>query len=773
MRFKLILTVVVLIFGFIAGGYLAIAKGVPSIAELKKYRATNGTKVYADDDTLIGEFKVEKGIFVPLSNIPAHLKNAVIAVEDSRFWHHKGIDYIGIGRALVKDILHASLKEGGSTITQQLAKIMFLTPEKTIQRKLREAQLAIRLEKELTKNEILELYLNRVYFGHGAYGVEMASRLYFGKSVSDITLPEAALLAGLVKAPNTYSPYNNLVRSKERQEVVLARMEEEGYIKPSERAAAKNHTIHLSSLRANTDSYNYFLEYIRQQLEQKYGVETVYKGGLRVYTTLNKNAQAYAQKALQEGLREVDKRRGWRGPIGHKDIEKSSGGLKSFMDTDDKDEPRVSFSASAGDISTGVVVSVSPKEAVIKARGISGRLMLADATWASTVIDRPSGRIRTIKNFQLTDILKKGDIIWVKIKNISGKNVMFSLEQEPEVEGAVVAIEPETGFIRAIVGGFNFTKSEYNRAVYAKRQPGSAIKPIIYAAAIENGYTPASIINDEPISYPGGPGGIWKPENYDHKYYGPTTLRDALAYSRNVVTVKLVDSVGIDKVISFAKDIGIEADMPRELTIALGSISVTPLEMATAYSTFANGGVKITPIAIKYVTDTKGTVIESNEPEGLESITPQTSFLITSLMKDVINYGTGTRANIGRPAAGKTGTSNDYKDAWFVGYTPQLVACVWVGFDDMRRSLGPGEVGGRAAAPIWANFMRNVLANESVADFSVPEGIIRLSIDPLTGLLSSDESSGVFEYFKEGTQPKEYSKSPVKVEKIIPSGDFD
>ncbi|GER92887.1 penicillin-binding protein [hot springs metagenome] len=761
MRFRLILTALVLMLGFIAGAYLAIAKGVPSINELKNYKPINGTKVYADDDTLLGEFKIEKGIFVPLNKIPIHMRNAVIAVEDSRFYQHKGIDYIGIGRALVKDILHASLKEGGSTITQQLAKIMFLTSEKTIQRKLREAQLAIRLEKELTKNEILELYLNRVYFGHGAYGVEMASRLYFGKSVRDITLPEAALLAGLVKAPSTYSPYNNLVKAKERQEVVLARMEEEGYIKPSERAVAKDSPIHLSSIRAGTDSYNYFLEYIRQQLEQKYGVETVYKGGLRVYTTLDKNAQIYAQKALQEGLREVDKRRGWRGPIGHKENIR-----------DDDSEPRVSFSASVGDISIGVVLSVNPKEAVVKARGLSGRLMLADAMWASTIIDRASGRIKTIKDFKLTNILKKGDIIWVKIKTISGKHVTFSLEQEPEVEGAVVAIEPDTGFIKALVGGFNFTKSEYNRAIYAKRQPGSAIKPIIYAAALENGYTPASIVNDEPAVYPDGKGGQWKPENYDHKYYGPTTLREALAYSRNVVTVKLVDSVGIDKVISFAKDIGIEADMPRELTIALGSISITPLEMTVAYSTFANGGVKITPIAIKYVTDAKGMVLESNEPEGLESITPQTSFLITSMMKDVINYGTGMRANIGRPAAGKTGTSNDYKDAWFVGYTPQLVGCVWVGFDDMRRSLGPGEVGGRAAAPIWANFMRNILSNEPAVDFPMPAKIVRVSIDPRTGLLSSDGSSGVLEYFTEGTQPKDYSSTPLKPEKTtMPLGD--
>jgi penicillin-binding protein 1A len=764
MRFKLIAVLAVVIFGFMAGGYLAIAMGVPSISEVKKYRATDGTKVYADDDSLIGEFKVEKGIFVPLREIPANIKNALIAVEDSRFYQHKGIDYIGIGRALIKDIMHASLKEGGSTITQQLAKILFLTPEKTIKRKLREVQLAVRLEKEMSKDEILELYLNRVYFGHGAYGIEMASRVYFGKTVSRITLPEAAMLAGLVKAPNNYSPYNNLVRAKERQEVVLMRMEEEGYIKPSQRESAKNHSLMLSSLRAQTEANNYFLEYIRQILEQKYGEEVVYKGGLKVYTTLDKKAQAAAQTALQEGLREVDKRRGWRGPIGHKNDIK-----------EDNNEHKVSFSASVGDISTGIVVSVNPKEALIKARGITGKLMLNDALWAGNVLDKKTGKLQTIKNFKLTDILKKGDIIWARFKTISGNAVTFSLEQEPEVEGALAAVEPETGFIKALVGGFNFPKSEFNRAVYAKRQVGSAIKPIIYAAAMEHGFTPATIINDEEISYPDGKGGKWSPENYDRKYHGPTRLREALAYSRNVVTVRLVDLVGIDKVLSFARDVGIEADMPRELTIALGSVSITPLELASAYSTFANEGVRMNPIAIKYITDSKGEVIESNEPEGVEAISSQTSFLITSMMKDVLSYGTGMRANIGRPAAGKTGTSNDYKDAWFIGYTPQLVGCVWVGFDDMRRSLGHGEVGGRAAAPVWANFMKNALPEEN-QDFRMPENIIKLAIDPATGLLSANPSdnSSVFEYFREGTQPKEYGKSPAKIEKTAPlSTDYD
>ena len=761
MRFKSII-VVVLTVGLVAGGYLAVANGVPSIAELKKYNPSSGTKVFADDESLIGEFKIDKGIFVPVDRIPAQLKNAVIAVEDSRFWHHKGIDYIGIARALVKDILHASLKEGGSTITQQLAKIMYLTPEKTVKRKIREAQLAVKIEKELTKKEILELYLNRVYFGHGAYGVEMASRTYFGKSVGQVTLPEAAMLAALVKAPATYSPYNDLVRAKERQEIVLARMEEEGYIKPSERAAAKAAAIALSSLRASTEANNYFLEYIRQQLEQRYGVDTVYKGGLRVYTALNKNAQANAQKALQDGLREVDKRRGWRGPIGHKDEVKDGGS-----------DNRVSFSASPGDISTGTVLSVTAQEAKIKARGITGTLTLGDALWASTVINRSTGRVNALKNFKLTDIMRRGDIVWVKFKTIAGKTVTFSLDQEPEVEGALAAVEPETGFIRALVGGYSFTKAEFNRAALARRQPGSSFKPIIYAAALDSNFTPASVLNDAPVSYPGGPGGEWKPENYDHKYYGPTRLREALAYSRNIVTVKLVEAVGIDRVIAFARDIGIEAEMPREFTIALGSISITPLEMAMTYSTFANGGIRMKPIAIKHVTDFKGAVLESNEPEGIEAISPQTAFLITSMMEDVIRYGTGMRATIGRPAAGKTGTSNDYKDAWFVGYTPQLVGCVWVGFDDMRKSLGRGEVGGRAAAPIWAGFMKNTLAGEPIENFPIPEGVVNLPIDPVTGLLSSNEASAVFEYFKEGTQPREYGTSTGRIDRIVPSGDLD
>lgn len=747
---KLILAVIgAVIAGTFAGGYIALARGIPSVKELKEYKAIPGTKIYADDDILIGELKVERGIFVPLSSMPKHLIDAVVAVEDSRFWRHKGIDYLAIVRAAVKDVIHVGLREGGSTITQQLAKITFLTSEKTLQRKLREAALAVKIEKNLSKREILELYLNRVYLGHGAYGMEMASRVYFGKSVRDISLPEAALLAGLIRAPSIYSPYNNLMKAKERQELVLSRMEEEGCIKRSEKERAVKQSLHLSSLRRGQESNNYFIEYVRKYLEERYGVETVYKGGLRVYTTLDRKAQAAAARALQDGLRGLDKRRGWRGPIDHRDVNPK----KEFKEGDTIRQ----LISETGDVVTGVVLKVSAKETIIKARGVKGRLSIENALWAANTIDKKTGRTGQIKNFSLDKILRVGDVVKVGFKSMKGSSVELTLEQEPEAEGAVVAVDPATGFIRAMVGGYDYSRSEYNRAVFARRQPGSAFKPVIYAAAMDNGFTPASIINDEPVTYSGGPKGEWSPENYDHKYYGPTRLRDALAYSRNVVTVKLVDAMGVDRVIEFARKVGFEGDMPRNLSIALGSINTTPLELCMAYSVFASGGIRMNPIAVKYVTDSKGKVLESNEPRGEQVISAETAFLITSMMEDVVNYGTGWRIKaLGRPVAGKTGTTNDYRDAWFVGYTPDMVSCVWVGFDDMR-PLGHQETGARAAAPIWLNFMKTVEIGEPL-DFIIPDGIVSYQIDPANGLLAKG-TSGLREYFKNGTQPREYSPS--------------
>lgn len=757
-RAVIFLIIISIVTGVSVGSYLAIARGIPSIGELKQSRPAAGTKIYADDDVLIGELKVEKGIFVPLNRMPQHLIDAVIATEDSRFWKHKGIDYVAIGRAILKDIIHVELKEGASTITQQLAKVVFLTPEKTLKRKIREASLAIKIEKNLDKKEILELYLNKIYFGHGAYGVEMASRVYFGKSVRDITLPEAAMIAALVKAPSTYSPYNNLTKAKERQDTVLLRMEEEGYIKKSEREKAVKQPLYLSSLRRGIEANNYFVEYVRKYLESTYGEETVYKGGLKVYTTLDRRMQLSAQKALQEGLRELDKRRGWRGPLEHKEID-----IKKEMESKDVYN---SVITDGSEITSGLVLKASEKDAVIKTRGIIGRLSIEDAQWAGIAIDKKTKKPFAIKGFNLTKILTPGDMVKVKVKGAKGKDVSLSLEQEPEVEGAVVAIEQSTGFIRALVGGYDFTKSEFNRAIYAKRQPGSAFKPVIYAAAMDNGFTPASIIVDEPVTYTGGPKGDWKPENYDHKHYGATRLRDALAYSRNVVTVKLVDAMGVGKVIDFARSIGLEGDIPHNLSIALGSLSVTPLQLASGYSVFANSGNKMNPTAIKYITDLKGSIVASNETGSTQVISQQTAFLITSMMQDVINYGTGWRIKaLGRPAAGKTGTTNDYRDAWFVGYTTGLTACVWVGFDDIR-PLGSQETGAKAASPIWLNFMRSASGGEAPLDFSVPEGIVRYPIDPATGLLVKEEIPGVLkEYFKEGTQPTQFAGAPIIPEK--------
>jgi penicillin-binding protein 1A len=752
MKLKLIIILIFfsILFGGIAGGYIAVSRSIPSIEELKKYNPSGGTKIYSDDDVLIGELKIEKGIFVPIDSIPKNMVNALVAVEDSRFWTHKGIDYIGIARALTTDIIHASFREGGSTITQQLAKVVFLSPEKTIKRKLMEVTLAMKIEKSLTKKEILELYLNKVYFGHGAYGVEMASRKYFGKSAKQLNLAEASLIAGLVKAPSSYSPFNNLTKAKERQFTVLSRMEDEGYISRKEKENTYRQPLNLSSLKKSSEVNGYFTEYVRKYLEDKYGEDTVYRSGLKVYTTLNRGMQGAAVNAVQAGIRDVDKRRGWRGPIEHrKDIDIDSE-LKSK-------ELSTTVAVSPGDIYSGVVLKVNAKEALIKTRGVIGRLSLNDAKWASKVLDSKQGTAKIIKNFGLTSILKPGDMVKVSIKSIQKQTLQLSLEQDPEVEGALVAIEPYTGFIRAMVGGYDFSKSDFNRVLFAKRQPGSSFKPIIYAAAMDNGFTPASIIVDEPITYPGGTGKEWSPENADHKFYGPTRLREALTYSRNVVTVRLVEAIGIDALTNFTRSVGFYGDMPRNLSVALGSFSITPLELAMAYNVFASSGMKTNPVYIKYVSDRQGRIVESCEPNPEEVISPQTAFLITSMMEDVVRYGTGWRARaLGRPVAGKTGTTNDYKDAWFVGYTPDLVASVWVGFDNLK-SLGAQETGARAASPIWVSFMNNALKGEP-EKFSSPEGIVSYFIDPATGLLSRDDS-GLKEYFKEGTQPSQLAPS--------------
>lgn len=756
---RVALILVIIGTGITVGGYMALVQDVPQIEDIKIYQPSQSTEVYADDDTLIGEFRVEKGDYVKISDVPEYLIKAVVAVEDSRFWYHRGIDVLGILRALSKDILAGRIKEGASTITQQLAKVVFLSPERTVVRKLKEIVLALRLEQNLSKEEILELYLNKIYFGHGAYGIEMAARAYFGKSVSDINLSEAALLCGLIKAPSRYSPYSNLDKAKERQQIVLKRMTVEGYITEEQATEAFELPLYLSSVRYTRYTPNYFLEYVRKYLEDEYGVEMTYKGGLKVYTTLNRNMQVAAVKSMKEGLKRLDKRQGYRGPLGHKDVEP------------DSDEQRTDSSKKVvlkpGDQVTATVLDVTALKATVATRGTTGTLHLADAQWAKKIIDEKGEVIRKFKDLKLTDILKPGDMITVRVKDITGGRPVFALEQEPLVQGAVVAIEPSTGYIRAIVGGYDFNKSEFNRAVLARRQAGSAFKPFIYAAAMDRGFTPASIIMDEPLIYESDEFGDWEPENYDEKYHGATRLREALIHSRNIATVKLLEEIGVDPVIQFAREIGISGPFPHNLTLALGSLSISPLEITSAFSVFANQGIKMEPIAIKYVINADGDVIENNQPEGEQVISPQTAFLATSMLEDVVKSGTGWRAKaLRRSVAGKTGTTNEYNDAWFIGYTPELAASVWVGFDNMR-TLGDNETGSRAAAPIWVSFMKKAIAEMSVFDrdprrekggnFSIPDGIVTAVIDPLTGLLATNETKKMVEFFKEGTVPTVYA----------------
>jgi penicillin-binding protein 1A len=754
---KSFIFIIVMALGVLSGGYLALTTGIPHMNEIKGYIPVEGTTVYADDDTVIGEFRIEKGKYVKLSDVPENLIRAIVSVEDSRFWLHQGIDYIAIVRAIVQDIYAGRIKQGASTITQQLAKVVFLSPERTITRKLKEATLAFRLEKSLTKEEILEIYLNKIYFGHGAYGVEMAARAYFGKPVSEVSLAEAALICGLVKAPSRYSPYANLDKAKQRQYIVLKRMESEGYITAEQAAEAYEKPLYLSSAKYKKYTPNYFLEYVRKYLEDEYGVEMTYKGGMRVYTTLNRNVQVSAVNSLKDGLMNLDKRQGFRGPMGHKEIDleeelKGEGSFKKVV-------------MKKGDLLTATVLKVSDTEALVKARDIVGKLFVKDAKWARKVIDSKGNVIKRYKNLKLANILKRGDIINVTVKNADGKEPVFKLEQEPLVQGAVVAIEPSTGYIRAIVGGYDFGKSEFNRAVFARRQAGSAFKPVIFAAAMDSGLTPASVIEDKPLRYESKQFGDWEPENYDEKYHGATRLRYALAHSMNIITVKLLEEVGVERVIKFARKLGVKGPFPHNLTLALGSMSISPLEITSAYAVFAQNGVRTDPIAIKYVIDRKGNVIENNQPKRVRAVDPRTAFLLTTMLEDVVKSGTGWRAKaLKRPVAGKTGTTNDYRDAWFIGYTPELVSSVWVGFDNMK-TLGKGETGSKAAAPIWVSFMKKALSEISPFDtasgekrpFPVPGGIVTAVIDPVTGLLATNETEKMVEFFKEGTVPTEYS----------------
>ncbi len=650
---KLRLTVVITVslLAGLTGALLAIHHSIlddlPKIYALKDYRPPPGTAVYSSDDHLLGRIKAEKGIYVPLSRIPDNLKYAVLAVEDAKFYRHEGLDYEGIARAVIKDIASGSFREGGSTITQQLAKLMFLTPEKSIVRKLREAVLAVKMEEELTKDDILELYLNKAYFGHGAYGVEMASRAYFGRRVGDLSLAEAAMIAGLLRSPRKYSPYEDMKRAKERQAVVLGRMVEEGFISRGRADGAAAKEIRLDDIRDEENVAPHLVELVRVYLVDKYGPDAVYGDGLKVRTTIDYAMQKAAKDTLEQGVKDIEARH-----------------------------------------------------------------------------DRSS----------------------------------------PGVQGALVAVEPETGRIKAMVGGTDFASNEFNHAVFARRRPGSAFKPFVYAAAMEAGFSPASIIEDEPRTYDDG---RWSPENDDRQFHGPTRLREALVHSMNVVTVELLNRVGVQEVIGLAKGLGMEGPFPKDLTLALGSGSVSPLEITGAYCAFVNGGMYVKPYYIDSVSGQDGSVLEEGAPVTVPMLSTAAAYQVTSMLEDVIERGTAVGASgLGFPAAGKTGTTDGYQDAWFVGYAPELAAGVWTGYDD-QKSMGPGETGARAALPIWANFMSRAVPPDADEEFVVPDDVEFAKIDVETGLPPGAGSKEVItEVFRKGEAPEDGSW----LRRLTPSG---
>jgi len=744
--------------------YTQILHELTDVSKLKDYRPSLITTVYADNDEVAGKFYIERRILLPFSEIPDILVKAFIAIEDARFYQHGGIDFQGISRAFWANLRAKQITQGGSTITQQLAKTLFLSPERTIQRKIREILLALQIEKRFSKKEILELYLNQIYFGEGAYGVEAASETYFGKHVKDLSLSEAAMLAGLPKAPAHFDPYKEPDSALKRRSMVLVRMYGEHFISKDQMRAADAENIVLKKREKYQDVSAYFIEHVRRYLMERYGSQELYRSGLEVHTTLNLTMQRAAFQSLREGLMEYDKRHGYRGPIGHGSAsgEESKKPLEAPLS-----RPQESRSVRVNDILEGTVADLDGKGAWVLTEAGKGFLPLEGLQWAGSAVRKkdPSDPAKTvwIKPKSLEDILSQGDRILVRVvRSVPGSSgLFFSLEQQPEAQGAVICMQPSTGEIKAMVGGFDFEKSEFNRAVQSRRQPGSAFKPLIYAAAIEKGFSPATIIIDAPIIFdqPGMPE-KWKPSNYSEKFYGPTRLRVALAKSINVVTVKLLQRVGVRNVVDLAKRLGITSPLDKNYSLALGSSGVTLQELTSAYSVFANQGRRAEPYFIRRITDYDGKVIEQREPSNEDAVSSDVAYIMTSMLEEVVRNGTGWKMQeLGRPSAGKTGTTNNFQDALYIGFVPDLIAGVWVGYDDMR-SLGNGETGARAAAPIWLSFMRKATLNSERMPFPVPDDVVLVKIDSKTGLLPSSENQETyFECFRKGSEPREYASS--------------
>ena len=753
----LVISIATFAFMAIIAAYLLFNRfstDLPDIQLLRNVQYQIPLSVYSRDNLLIARFGEKKRTPISIEEAPQPLINAFLAAEDDRFFSHPGVDYKGLFRASLQLLLTGKKKQGGSTITMQVTRNFLLSREKTYTRKIKEIILALQIEREFTKNEILELYLNKIYLGHRAYGVAAASQVYYGKPLAELNLAQYAMIAGLPKAPSTSNPVTNPEKAMYRRNYILRRMLDLNYISQQD---FEKYSLFPASAKLHSQTFElsapYVAEMVRSEIVKQFG-DSAYTSGLKVYTTINSSFQSAANQALWDALHQYDVRHGYRG-----NINSSENSIEDLMNHKKVGD---TFPALVEKVENNVIVAQLKNHNTIE-------IPWENIKWARKFISRNS-RGSALKS--TASIINAGDLIRVR-KLADGT---WALTQIPEVEGAIVALDPVDGSILALSGGFDFQRNKYNRTTQSKRQPGSGFKPIIYTTALENGFTAASIINDAPIVIDEpGQESEWRPENYSRKFFGPTRLRKALAKSRNLISIRLLRKIGVDKVISTAERFGFEKDqLPRSLSLALGSGQANPLQMARFFSVFANGGFLIKPYLIERIALNDGEIVFQAYPEmacpacenthisstgyAPRIISPQINFIMNSILRDVVKQGTATKAKqLGRnDLAGKTGTTNEQRDAWFNGFNPSIVATTWVGFDDSS-PLGRKETGGKAALPMWMKFMETALEGTAEQPLTMPEGIEKVFIEPNSGLLASPGGNGLWEYFREGSAPTEYS----------------
>jgi penicillin-binding protein 1A len=730
--------------GTAAGVLFASSADLPEVSALDSYAPSTITRILDRSGAPLGDFAVERRVVVRYDDIPAHLRQAILAAEDAGFFDHSGLSVSRMLLALVRDITTRGNVPGGSTLTQQLARNLFpgtIGFDRTWERKIKEALVAIQIEKRYTKPEIFTLYCNQIYFGHGAYGVESASQLYFGKRVQDLTLEEAALIAGIIQANVRQSPYVNPEAARRRRNYALDRMATERFITAAEAETAKALPITVADgPDATTTVAPYFLEEIRKRLEDTYGATALYAQGLTVRTGLDRQLQVAANRAIDRALRRLDRKRGVYRP--------ATQSLQTIRKTLDTYRPdRWSQPLAPGDIVPGVVTAVSSMSATVKVGPLTGQLTRQGVAWT--------------RRTDLTTLVHEGDIIEVSLTTVDDQHdtAVLGLEQPPAIEGALVAIDNHTGDIRALVGGFSFTRSKFNRATQAARQMGSTVKPLLYTAAIDRGLTATTMLDDTPASFDAGEGQpMYTPSNYDREFVGPLTLRAALEQSRNIPAVKLIDLLGPAQVAAHAARFGFREPFRPFLSMALGAQETTLLEVTSAYSAFPNAGVRMPPVFIRSVDDRRGARLEETRPTPSEAIRADTAAVMTALLQGVMQRGTGAAsASLRWPLGGKTGTVDDYTDAWFIGFDPDITVGVWFGRDE-KKPIGPNETGTTAALPAWIEFMRDYLSLRGPTDtppaFPRPSSVVTTLVNRDTGLPTSpDDPRAINEWFLSGTEP--------------------